>query len=90
MLSLAAAIVIVGATLAAIALWASVYACWAVITLWVWALAIVYLARYRRGKWRSMRVIDQTHHGAGRPTQDHERAAGDGSEFAGAAIGEGA
>lgn len=36
-----------------------VYGCWALITAWVWAAAIVYALRFRQGKWRRMRVIDR-------------------------------
>ncbi|OHB66623.1 MAG: hypothetical protein A2V70_00790 [Planctomycetes bacterium RBG_13_63_9] len=32
--------------------------CWAVVTAWVCALAIVYLARFLQGRWRMMRVIE--------------------------------
>lgn len=35
-----------------------VYGCWAVITLWVWVMGIVFLLRFLGGKWRSMRVIE--------------------------------
>jgi hypothetical protein len=40
----------------------NVYQAWAFITVWVWLIAVVYVMRYRSGKWRSMRVIDQVHH----------------------------
>jgi MATE family multidrug resistance protein len=42
-----------------------VYGCWAIVTVWIWLLAATYVVRYRQGKWQSMRVIDQQHHGAG-------------------------
>jgi MATE family multidrug resistance protein len=38
-----------------------VFALWTLITAWVWTLAVIYILRYRQGKWRSMRVIDQVH-----------------------------
>jgi MATE family multidrug resistance protein len=41
----------------------NVYGAWWFITVWVWALAAVYYLRYRTGRWKSMRVIDQVHHG---------------------------
>lgn len=37
-----------------------VYGCWALITLWVWVMGGVFLWRFLGGKWRSMRVIEQT------------------------------
>ncbi len=37
----------------------SVYGCWALITLWIWVLGVVFLWRFLGGKWRSMRVIEQ-------------------------------
>jgi multidrug resistance protein, MATE family len=40
-----------------------VYGAWWYITVWVWALAAVYYLRYRTGRWKTMRVIDQVHHG---------------------------
>lgn len=40
----------------------SVYGCWTVISLWITLMGIVYWLRYRQGKWRSMRVIEQQHH----------------------------
>ncbi|RIK76394.1 MAG: hypothetical protein DCC67_13945 [Planctomycetota bacterium] len=45
-----------------------VYGCWAVITIDVWLIALVYLLRFRWGPWRSMRVIEHIHHPA--PTLD--------------------
>ena len=32
--------------------------CWAVITAWVCALGLIYLARFLQGRWRQMRVIE--------------------------------
>ncbi|BBO33504.1 MATE family efflux transporter [Lacipirellula parvula] len=39
-----------------------VYAAWWFIAIWVSTLAVVYVLRYRTGKWQAMRVIDQVHH----------------------------
>jgi len=39
---------------------AGIYGCWALLTGWVWSLGIIYLVRFLGGKWRSMRVIEQT------------------------------
>jgi MATE family multidrug resistance protein len=30
---------------------------WSIITLWVWLLAVVMIARYRGGRWQMMRMI---------------------------------
>ncbi|MGL4512547.1 MAG: MATE family efflux transporter [Lacipirellulaceae bacterium] len=38
---------------------AGLYACWALVVLWVWALGVAYAWRFLGGKWRSMRVIEQ-------------------------------
>ena len=51
-----------------------VYGCWALITLWVWALGVTFLWRFLGGKWRSMRVIEQTPPELG-PTAETELAA---------------
>ncbi len=32
--------------------------CWAVITLWIWLLGLIFLVRFLQGRWRSMRVIE--------------------------------
>jgi len=37
-----------------------IYACWGLITCVVWVMGVVYLLRFMQGKWRSMRVIEQT------------------------------
>jgi len=52
-----------GTALAVLYLGADVYGAWWFITAWVWALAAVYFLRYRGGRWKSMRVIDQIHYG---------------------------
>ena len=36
----------------------SVYGCWALITLWVWTMGLVFMFRFLRGNWRKMRVIE--------------------------------
>ena len=41
----------------------NIYGCWAVVTAWVFLMGAVYWLRYRQGKWRSMHVIQQKHHG---------------------------
>ena len=38
-----------------------VYGCWALVTLWVWIAAAIYVVRFSRGKWRRMRVIETVH-----------------------------
>jgi hypothetical protein len=45
----------------------NVYGAWTFITVWVWVLGLIYWLRYRLGPWRGMRVIEQVHHGHGRP-----------------------
>jgi MATE family multidrug resistance protein len=37
----------------------SVYGCWLLIVFWCLIAAVTYVIRYRQGKWRSMRVIEQ-------------------------------
>lgn len=36
-----------------------IYGCWMIITGWVWCAALTYFLRFRQGKWRAMRVIEQ-------------------------------
>ncbi len=64
LMSLGMASILAGGTALGV-LWLhwDVYGAWWFITAWVWALAAVYFLRYRTGKWKSMRVIDQIHHG---------------------------
>jgi MATE family multidrug resistance protein len=45
----------------------TVYDAWWFIAIWVFALAVIYVLRYRTGKWQEMRVIDQIHHAHGAP-----------------------
>jgi MATE family multidrug resistance protein len=55
-----------------------VYACWTVVTVWVWAMGVVFCLRFLQGSWRSMRVIEQHHHGAGiEPSSNGEPHKGD-------------
>lgn len=52
------------------ALQLSVYGCWAIITVWIWAFGAIYWLRFRTGKWKSMRVIEQVgSHGEPAPEQ---------------------
>jgi MATE family, multidrug efflux pump len=44
-----------------------VYGCWMLITTWVWSAAIIYAVRFRRGKWRSMRVIESSNRETSEP-----------------------
>jgi MATE family multidrug resistance protein len=66
-LSAVSAAMLIGATWHAVEIARlQVYGCWTIITVWIWLLALAYLVRYRQGRWRSMRVIEQHHHhGAG-------------------------
>ena len=41
-----------------------IYSCWTVVTAWVWVMGVVFCWRFLQGNWRSMRVIEQHHHGA--------------------------
>jgi MATE family multidrug resistance protein len=36
----------------------TVYGCWVLVVLWCTLSAVIYVLRFRQGKWRSMRVID--------------------------------
>ncbi len=63
--SIVSAISIIGATWYAVDVANfDVYGCWTIITVWIWLLAVAYFLRHRQGKWKSMRVIEQKHHGA--------------------------
>lgn len=37
-----------------------IHGCWMLITGWVWVLGLTFLCRFLQGKWRSMRVIEQS------------------------------
>ncbi|MDC0936690.1 MATE family efflux transporter [Pirellulales bacterium] len=37
-----------------------IYPCWAVVTVWVWGFGVIFWLRFRGGKWKSMRVIEQS------------------------------
>jgi multidrug resistance protein, MATE family len=64
-LSMASAALLTLATWLAVDVFkAGIDGCWVIITVWIWMLAAVYVVRYRKGKWQSMRVIDQVHHHA--------------------------
>ena len=36
-----------------------IYPCWALVTAWVWVFGVIFWLRFRGGKWKSMRVIEQ-------------------------------
>ncbi len=55
---LMAAVLAVGTWIAMEYLGAGLHGCWGLVTAWVWILGVVYLLRFLRGSWRSMRVID--------------------------------
>ena len=38
-----------------------IFGCWAIFTLWIWLLGVIFWWRFRQGKWREMRVIEQVH-----------------------------
>jgi MATE family multidrug resistance protein len=61
--SIVSASALIGATwLAVERMHLGIYGCWTIITVWIWLLAATYFVRFRQGKWKSMRVIDQQHH----------------------------
>lgn len=37
-----------------------IYGTWTIITVWIFLLGVIFFARFRQGKWRSMRVIEPT------------------------------
>ena len=58
-LSLLMAIALGGVSWLAVEHWRlGVMGCWTVITIWLWAMAVAFLLRFRGGRWRSMRVIE--------------------------------
>ncbi len=57
--SLVMALLLAGGTWVALVLFdAGLHVCWQLVTGWVWALGAIYLARFLRGPWRSLRVIE--------------------------------
>ncbi|MCC6494145.1 MAG: MATE family efflux transporter [Pirellulales bacterium] len=79
LVSMCMASLLAGGTLAGIlAFNMNVYGAWWYITVWVWGLAAVYILRYRSGRWRSMRVIEQVHHHGPALGDEGEPAWGDG------------
>jgi len=63
--SLVMAAMLAGLSWLTIEVWQlGIYACWTVVTGWVWAMGVVFWLRFLQGSWRSMRVIEQHHHGA--------------------------
>src|SRR5262249_22810841 len=39
----------------------SVYGCWTLIVFWCLIAAVLYVIRFRQGRWRQMRVIEMAH-----------------------------
>jgi len=37
---------------------AGLHGCWSLVTVWIWGLGAIYLARFMQGAWRKMRVIE--------------------------------
>lgn len=58
--SVVMAVLLAGLSWVSVEVLRSVYACWAAITAWVWVVGVVFFLRFRGGKWRSMRVIEQS------------------------------
>jgi MATE family multidrug resistance protein len=42
----------------------NIYGCWTLIVFWCLIAAVTYVARFRQGHWRKMRVIDMVHKGS--------------------------
>ncbi|MCH7753429.1 MAG: MATE family efflux transporter [Planctomycetes bacterium] len=63
--SIVMASLLVGLSWLTIEVWqVGIYACWTVVTGWICAMGVVFWLRFLQGSWRSMRVIEQHHHGA--------------------------
>jgi MATE family multidrug resistance protein len=77
-----ASLLTAGTVLGVYQLGMNVYEAWTYITVWVWALGVIYYLRYRRGLWRQMRVIEQVHHGHGYLTAEGNPLEGDVEEDA--------
>jgi MATE family multidrug resistance protein len=77
-----ASLLAAGAALGVYQLRMNVYEAWTFITVWVWALGVMYYLRYRSGPWREMRVIEQVHHGHGHVAAEESPWEGDVQEDA--------
>jgi multidrug resistance protein, MATE family len=58
------------------------YWSWTAITSWLCALGIIYIIRFRQGRWRTMRVIEHAADEPDRPTAEDSLAAAIGGEAA--------
>lgn len=57
--SLVLAALLAGLSYFSIEVWElGIYGCWVLITGWVWIAALTFYLRFRQGKWRTMRVIE--------------------------------
>lgn len=53
----------------------NIYGAWWFLAAWIFGLSVIYVTRYRTGKWKAMRVIDQVHHAHGpTPPAQHDRS----------------
>ena len=63
--SIVMASLLVGLSWLTIEVWqVGIYVCWTVVTGWICMMGVVFWLRFLQGSWRSMRVIEQHHHGA--------------------------
>ncbi len=53
-----AALLTVASWLAVGPLGVGLYGCWWLVVAWVWIVGVVYFVRFRRGRWRQMRIIE--------------------------------
>ena len=73
--SIMATMLVVGTLFGVNRLGMNIYGAWWFIAAWVFGLSVIYTSRYRTGKWKAMRVIDQIHHVHGaHPPAPHDRS----------------